>query len=152
MTEIRLINENETELLTTAYHWSDDAPDWFRQHQEEESLDDFLSIGDRLYYGVFADELTAIVRLTPFSNMIFNIDLFAKRKTDWQILCEAGKSMKEYLFDNGVNGFFGWISSKNRAVIRLYEALGFSHNGLVCYRGQYHNRAVRWLLMTCAKN
>jgi hypothetical protein len=149
MPEIRLVEDEE--LLKEAFGWQDNAPDWFKQSQatEDETLDDFLETAkDKLFYGIFDNEFTALIRLNPFSQKVFSIDLFAKRKTDWSVLAEAALSLKHYLYDNDVcHGFFGWIPDKNRGIVRLYKFLGFSHNGIVCYKGQYHGKVVRWLLM-----
>lgn len=154
--EIRLLDEGKDKgLLEEAWGWQDDAPQWFRESQdsEKETLSDFLeTAGEKLLYGIFDDGLTAVIRLNPFNNKVFSIDLFAKRKTDWTLLCEAGKSLQMWLFDNQIaNGFFGWIPSRNRSIIKLYNALGFIHNGVICYKGKYHNRPCRWLLMTAEK-
>jgi hypothetical protein len=156
MPEIRLLNEGDEELLREAWAWQDSSPKWFQESQssEKEELIDFLNTAkDKLLYGVFDEGLTAVIRLNPFANKVFSIDLFARRKTDFNVLSEAGLSLKYYLFDNGIaKGFFGWLPSRNRGVIKLYNFLGFTHSGVVCYKGQYHDKPVKWLLMVSEEN
>lgn len=149
--EIKFLDFDNVDVLTEAWGWADSAPQWFQQSQDDanETLDDFLTPNESvLLVGIFVDETaTAVIRLTQVREMIFAIDLFAHRKTDWQILLNAGLSVQEYLFEKGVKGFFGWIPSKNRPIVKLYQCLGFVHRGIKCRRGVMHGRSIKWMLM-----
>lgn len=136
--------------LRTAWAWAENAPRWFTESQDKETEEDFLSTADeKLFYGIFDKEMTALIRLTPYSGKVFEIDLFADRKTDLNVLTEAGLSVRDYLIDKGIaKGFFGWISRQNRGIRKLYASLGFTACGIKCYRGKTHGRPVEWLLMT----
>lgn len=149
---IRLVTEHK--LLTTAFKWSEDAPRWFREHEDPETLESFLdSADDRLFYGIFAPDLTALIRLTPFAGGVFAIDLFANRGSSRQLITEGGRSIQSFLYDNNVaQGFFGWIAEVNRPVRAIYDDLGFHDTGVRCYRGKTHNRPVKWSLRAHSKN
>lgn len=147
MPAIKLVTE--TELLTEAFGWSDEAPRWFADTQEPETLADFLETsGEKLFYGIWDDEFTALIRLNPVATGIYSIDLFAKRTTNMDVLKQGGYSLQQYLFDKGAVKFLGWIPFHNRGIRKLYHALGFEHHGMKCYKQSSHGRPIKWLLMT----
>lgn len=150
---IRLITD--AGLLTEAFNWLDSAPDWLRDTQEAETLDDFLaSEADALFYGVFAPEFCAAVRLTPVAGGMLLADLFARRGTSLEMLTDACASIQAFLLEqNATKGFLGWIPVINRPVRRLYADLGFTDTGIWCYRGKMRgsNRAIKWVLMAYGK-
>ena len=149
---IQLVTDHD--LLAEAFHWSSDAPRWFRESEEHETLEEFLANADRcLFYGIFDGEMKALLRLTPFAQGVFAVDLFARRSTDRELLTQAALSIQTYLYDREIaNGFFGWIPTFNRSVRAIYARLGFQDSGVSCYRGKTHNRPVKWLLMVNSRN
>lgn len=156
--EIRLLDETkDADLLRMAWSWKEDAPKWFRDSVmvENETFEDFIkSAKDEILFGVFNAEYyhfkepepTAVIRLTAHFLDTYQIHLMAHRATDWQVLAQAGLSVKKYLEERGAS-FFGWIPARNRGIVRLYKFLGFVNKGVKCYRGKMRNRAILWLLM-----
>lgn len=152
--DIKLLDpEKDREYLREAWHFSDSAPQWFKDASSawKETFEEFAAgVENEMVYGVFTDDaLTAAVRLIPDEKMFFDIHLYAKRKTPFDVLLQAGESVKQYLFDRGVKCFYGWICEKNRGVIRLYRELGFVHNGATEIKGEYRGRPILWLNMIC---
>lgn len=141
---IRLLDpEKDMDLLREAWDWRDDAPRWFQESLaiDKESWDDFVSGSkDEWHYGIFSDGLMAVVRLIQSSPRVFNIHLSARRKTDFEVLLTAGKSIRDYLFDKGVLGFYGYLPTVNRGVSKLYEELGFTDTGIRVFKGQIRGR------------
>lgn len=149
--EIKLVTDHA--LLREAFSWSENAPRWFRESEEPESVEEFLETADqRLFYGIFDKEMKALLRFTPFVEQVLSVDLFATRDISMPVLTQASASIQAYLYDKGVaNGFFGWIPTFNRSIRGLYAELGFQFSGVACYRGKTHNRPVKWLLMVHSK-
>ncbi len=146
MPEIKLVTD-ET-LLEEAFKWADAAPLWFRQSQEKESLAEFIESADeKLFYGIWDGEFTALIRLNPVASGTFSIDLFAKRTTDMEVLKQAGYSLQQYLFDKGVVRFVGWIMRQNRGIRKLYATLGFHDSQMRCFKQSTHGKPIEWILM-----
>lgn len=154
--EIKLLDEKkDVELLREAWSWSDASARWFREANDawKETFEDFLkSAKDEMLFGVYAEELTAVIRLIPAGGQIYVIHLYAKRKTPLEVLVSAGNTLKEYLYNKGVNGFFGWIPTRNRSIIRLYEMLGFRFSGYRQYKPGESGRVFEWRQMISHKN
>lgn len=156
MVAIRLLNpQNDLPLFREAWNWRYQAPKWFQESLEifKESWDEHvIRISTELHYGIFIDEnLVAVVRLTETYPHIFNIDLSAKRKTSPQILLQAGSSIRDFLFDQGVKGFYGWLPVQNRGVAWLYRSLGFFDTGEKIYKGRIHGKLAE-LIRYAMKN
>lgn len=131
MIEIRILDENKDEsLLDTAWKWEREAPEWFKEVQSahKETFIEFLtSAKTELLAGIFIDNnLSAVIRFVPQDGM-HELHLMAKRGTDFNLLLEACKSIKEYVFERGVEILGGWVARVNRPVIKLYRLLGFAH-------------------------
>jgi hypothetical protein len=156
MPEIRLLDtEKDEQTLREAWNWSRAAPRWFRESLEcfKESEDEFIeATRNEMLFLVTDTEPTAVIRLVPTGEKRFTIHLYAKRKTDFEVLTQAGLSLKKYLFDKDIaRAFGGWIPPQNRGVIKLYHALGFQFSGLRCFRGQIRGRVAEWLYMASVK-
>lgn len=139
---------SDAELLTTAFRWQDQAPRWFQDSQEPETLDEFIASEERsLFYGVFAPDLTALVRLSPIAGRMLLADLFARRGTDLEMLTNACASIQQFLIATDVtNGFVGWIPEMNRPIRRLYADLGFTDTGIRCLRATGHHTTMLMLM------
>ena len=146
---IRIVKPTETALLETAWKWHELAPKWFRDSYdaEDETKEDFLqNAGEPLLIGVFQDSaMTALLRFSEVAPDVCNIDLFAHRETDGEMLTTACFSVQKYLFDKGVKGLYGWTVKQNRFVVNLYKKLGFRHDGIKRFRGKIKNRPCEWL-------
>lgn len=144
--EIRLITDEK--ILATAYSWADDSPSWFRETLDiwKETLAEYIKASKNEFnYGVFIDdEVVAVVRLVEYQPFVFNLHLYVKRGADFEVLLQAGRSLRDYLKDKGAKGFFGWLPSMNRSVARLYKELGFTETGLKIYKGQIRGKTVEW--------
>lgn len=140
MNTIRLLNiDKDMPIITEAWNWRFTAPKWFRESLDiwKEDFDEMLAaMPNELHYGVFVDDQpTAVIRLIEERGQIFNIHLSAKRKTDFEVLLQAGSSVRDYLFDRGVKSFYGFLPTVNRGVSHLYERLGFTDTGIRIYKG-----------------
>lgn len=149
MPEIRLLNiDKDMDVIKTAWGWRDTAPRWFRELLDvyKEPWSEYVeNFPNELHYGVFTDgEPQAIVRLIEAHPWIYNLHLSAKRKTNFGVLVQAGLSLRDYLFDQGIHGFYGNIATINRGVCKLYEALGFIDTGRRTVKGTIHGKDVVW--------
>lgn len=137
---IRLLDsEKDRDVLVEAWNWRESAPKWFRESLEifKESKEEYLEAAPReLHFGVFAEnEATAVIRLVEEKPWVFCIHLSARRKTDFNLVLEAGLALRDYLFSQGVQSFYGWLPTVNRGVSKLYESLGFSDTGIRVFKG-----------------
>jgi hypothetical protein len=144
---IRIVNESETELLTTAFHWADEMPDWYKEFQaiHLESLESFIGSENQLFIGVFQDDLVALTRFILCPKGFYDIHLYVKRRTDPEMLFTACESIMYYLLDQGIKGLSGWIPVKHKGIVNLYRNLGFIHNGIRCFEGKVKGKIVEWL-------
>jgi len=158
---VRLLDvEKDGRVFKEAWEWSRSAPKWFLDTLDvwketfEEQMD---AAKNELHYGVFvADQATAVVRLIEAFPWVFNIHLAARRRTPLETLVEAGSKLRDFLYSQGVQGFYGYIPAQNRGIIRLYEALGFRDSGIRCFKGATHGRVIEWKHMVagvgCSSN
>lgn len=146
---IRLLHpEKDKDVLTEAWNWREGSPKWFQESLDifKETFEDYMkSVPNELHYGVFDESPMAVIRLIETEPYIFNIHLAARRGADFEALVQAGTSIRDYLFDNGVKGFFGWLPSVNRGVSKLYKALGFQDTGLRIFKGRIHGRTIEFI-------
>lgn len=147
--DIRLLDvEKDKDVLTEAWSWRDDAPKWFRESLDifKETFDEYMNaVPSELHYGVFDERAIAVIRLIEAEPYVFNIHLSARRGAEFDTLVVAGAALRDYLFENGVKGFFGWLPTINRGVARLYRSLGFTDTGLRIYKGQIHGKTVEFV-------
>jgi hypothetical protein len=141
--------ERDAEDLRIAWGWMDSSPRWFRESLAtwKETLDEFIEDAEReMIYGIYLEgEITAVIRFIPDKNQMFDLHLYAKRKTPFDVLLQGCRSIKAYLFDKGVKGLYGWINTRHRGVIRLYRELGFTDNGARETKGEAHGRPLEWM-------
>lgn len=138
--------EKDRDLLIEAYDWRLTAPAWFRKCLDifKETKDEYLeSAKGELHFGVFEeDEMKAVIRLAQEKPGVLNIHLSAKRGTNPEMLLAAGETLRDRLFAEGVQSFYGWIPTLNKGVCHLYEALGFHDTGLRIWKGVIHGKVV----------
>lgn len=148
MVEIRILNEIKDEsLLREAWSWAAEMPDWFQtsKSSHKETLESFISgASEELIIGVLIDsQINAVVRIVPFGP-VHELHLMAKMGMDWQVLANAGLSMRNYVFERGLTKLGGWVPRANRPITKLYRHLGFEYHGLKCYQGTIHGKAAEW--------
>jgi hypothetical protein len=153
---IRLLDiEKDASVFREAWDWAREAPRWFRDAMDvwKETFEEQMEAArNELHYGVFLDdEPAAVIRLIEAWPWVFNIHLSARRRTPLDVLVEAGSTLRDFLFAQGVKGFYGYIPTQNRGVIRLYEALGFFDSGVRCFKGMTHGRVIEWKHMVTGR-
>ncbi len=148
---IRILDEKkDIDLLRIAWKWEAAAPQWFRSASQavKETFEDFIvKAKGELLIGVFEDEIKAVLRISEGNQL----HLYVKKGSiSAEKLLIAFESIKVYLVNHGITKFSGWIPKRNRHVIAIYKALGFTHDGVRCWQGSYERNGERkpceWLL------
>lgn len=144
---LRLLDvDKDKDLLIEAYDWRLTAPAWFRKCLDifKETKEEYLeNAKDEMHFGVFEDEeMKAVIRLVQDRPGVLNIHLSAKKGADIEMILAAGETLRDLLFEKGVQSFFGYLPTLNKGISKLYEALGFHDTGIRVYKGQIHNKVV----------
>lgn len=145
--KIRIINESEIDLLTEAWNWADEMPEWFKEFRavHPETFESLIGTENQLLIGVFFPDLCALARFILCPNGTYDIHLYVKRKTDPEMLFNACQSIMYYLFDQGIKGLSGWIPKRHTGIVNLYKNLGFTNNGIRCFEGKVKGKLIEWL-------
>lgn len=150
---LRLLKDDEIELFEEAWGWVEGAPDWFKATFSawgETKSEFFESAENEMRFGLFDNGLTAVIRLVPVKEY-YCLHLYARKKTNFELLTAAGLGLRDYLTAKGVKGFFGWIAPQNRSVVRLYKLLGFEYLGITKYKGHFKTKPIEWMMMQYEK-
>jgi len=157
MLEVRYLDPSrDADVFREAWEWMESAPRWFRdcynawKETFEEQMD---AAKGELNYGIFeGGEPSAIIRLAEARPWIFQTHLSARQRTPLDTLITGGRMVRNYLFDHGVKGFYGFVPAKNRSVICLFSSLGFMDTGVRCFKGTTHGKVIEWRQFALGKN
>jgi len=155
----RLDPDTDLELYGEMYSWEMDAPQWFREASgvDRPTWEDFLTqIRDvnQIDIGVWSnrDTLCAVVSVTDRGSGSFEGHLWAKRHTKLETITMAVWQVMDDLFQRGMNEAFVVVAEKNRAVIRMCQALHMIADGQTKIGGEYHGRPIKWIKLCCTRD
>lgn len=153
----RLDPDKDESLLREAFSWDQGKPSWYRQMDRvfgPDNVEDFLKlINDPLnaFIGIFNPQLVGLIVVALASKDRYAAHLWAKRGTGLPVLVEAGCQVLNDMFGLGMVEGFVYVAEKNRTVRRLCEAIGFSEDGIVMYRGTYRGKIIKWIRLSCSR-
>lgn len=148
----KLDNNVDHSLLTTAYHWDDDAPRWRKDCEAAwgiASEADFLAAAlapTRLNIGVFdGDEMIGLIMLTLMAKDTYNVDIAAQRGADMAILEAGARNLTAQMFlYHNMKETFTFTPTCNRAILTLLNHVGFTPDGITVLKGQTHGKVIEW--------
>lgn len=143
----RLEPLQDAQIFADAWEWVKEYPSWFRESDAifDEPWSEYQqNIETELNYAVFSPEPVALIRLIETSPYLLAIHLEMKRGTDADTVLKHGIQLRDYLFLQGVQGFYGYIPTINRGVCSMYENLGFTDTGVRRFQGTIKGKLAEW--------
>lgn len=147
---IRRLTTADAQLVREAYGWDAGRALWYRQMDKvfnAGTVEDLLTrLADKhhAFIGVFDPTLSAVVIVQCHGSQ-FEGHLMARRDASVGLLSVTIQSLLCDLLELGLTEAFVWVAEKNRGVRKLCSTIGFQPDGLVMYKGTYHQRVIKWL-------
>lgn len=117
----RLSPDTDGRLFDEVQRWLDESPSWRRTDDPGDPTDPC-----RIDIGVFVDNcFAADVALVLRSPGVYEVYLDAKRGTSLDVLVEAGRTIRDQMFDYGMQTAFVWVPRQHRTVKAVIKAIGF---------------------------
>lgn len=148
----RLDPTTDTALFEQSYQWLMDGPQWRR---ETEAVFSSLNhtewmaatnASDRIDIGVFLDgRFVADVILTVRGRDIYEVHFDAQRGVSLYVVIEAGKTIRDQMFQYGMQWAYTWTPHWNRAVLAVNKAIGFRPSNVSMFRGSARGRLIEWV-------
>lgn len=150
--EIRRLDPNADRLLyEQMFLWLHASPLW---RQDTETVFGTLDLTEymaathdstRIDVGVFEDgRLIADVIFTMRAKGVFEVHLEAARGADITAIVTAGRLIRDQIFAQGAQVVYAWVPRRNLAVIRILQAIGFSHTYVSMLRTTPGGRVTEW--------
>lgn len=146
---------DEKELFRQAHEWTQEAPAWFRQLDAVFGFKDFETYykqaceKSQVSFGVFSDELVALITIIERAKGVYEAELSAKRGADPLLIIEATNVIRSAVFDHGCLEGYVWVASRNRMALKICELGGFRRDGIRMYRGVCKGNVVEWVRLSC---
>jgi hypothetical protein len=152
---IRALKADDYELYQEAFDWTGKAPEWFRQLDSVFGWPDFETYyeqtKDKISFGIFDNELVALVTIIERARGIYEAELSARRGTDVLLIIEATRVIRDAVFAHGCLEGFMWVALRNRMVLKVCEAAGFQRDGIRMFRGVCKGRVIEWVRLSCRR-
>ncbi len=145
---IRALDENDVELIKTAYYWRDEYPYWFRESMaalgEPEWEGWWEQTKECLNYGIFEGEMVGLISLVPMGQGRVTAHINVKRGTDPEKLAYGAFCVRDWLFKNGIKEIFAWVASVNGGMKKLCRLAGLDPDTVTMIKGTMRNKLVVW--------
>jgi hypothetical protein len=151
---IRALQPEEESLFREAYEWTRDAPKWLKALDSIfgwKTFEDYYKQAreeNQVSFGVFENELVALVALVERAKGLFEAELSARRGTDIRLIAQAVREVGNALVSSGQVECFIWVAKRNRPVLRMCEVVGFKRTGISLFKGSYKERVIEWLKLS----
>lgn len=149
---IRRLTSDDADLLRLAYSWDEGRARWYREADNVfnsgpvENLIAQLDDSRKCFVGIWdGDELAAVIIIDCQHEGQFEGHLMAKSNANTTLIQFAIEHLLHELLQFGLEEVYVWIAKRNQGVRKLCSAAGFAPDGVVMYRGAYHNRVIKWL-------
>lgn len=151
--EIRRLRATEDgALFEQSYSWLMDGPQWRRDTEavfNDLTREAWLAAAHdptRIDIGVFIDKVfSADVILTVRGRDVYEVHFEAHRGTPLDAIIEAGRTIRDQMFQHGMQWAYTWTPHWNRAVLAVNKAIGFQPSNVSMWRGTTAGRLIEWV-------
>jgi hypothetical protein len=148
----RLDPDTDEQLVRDAVAWLDDQPRFYQDCDaawgKVEDAEDYLRVmraDAQADFGVFEDELIAVITVTLEGKGSFNSHLMVKRGASVQAICVGAASVIKQLFENGMVEGWSWLARKNYGARKILSDIGMKLDGLEQIKGASHGKPISWV-------
>lgn len=153
----RLNPDKDRALISEAFYWDINAPQWYADSDAicRPDIETYMKMSrdeTQVDIGIFTDEMVGLVTVDYKGNGIAEIRLSAKRGSSLEVLAEAAWHIRRQFFALGMKAAVVWVAKRNRQVIRLCGMIGFEPDKTMT-RGTYQrgNQPIEWLRMVARR-
>lgn len=151
--EIRRLDPTADHVLfEQSYQWLIDGPQWRRECEAVfGTLDRTKWLAQtytqgRFDIGIFIDQhFAASVGLIVRGTSIYEVHFDAERGTPLEAVIDAGISIRDQMFDYGMQWCYTWIPHWNRPVLAVNKAIGFHPDNVSMLHGTCRGRLIEWV-------
>lgn len=148
----RLLLPDDEHLLREAYQWDEQRGEWYRAVDRvfnSGTEDKFVEKAHDLrnaFVGVFEqDKMIALILVETPAPLFHEAHLAARRGADSTKVVAAAVQLASDLLNMGAIQISVWVAEKNRPVKQICDRIGFTHDGVVMWKGAYKGRVIKWL-------
>lgn len=116
----------------TAWCWRETYPRRFRSWDMITEFNEWFALQtNRISVGVITTRLIALITLESKGEGVYEVHFDCERRPDMQAILWAVCSVQKQMFEEwGVRELFAGVVGRNRGIVHLLQALGFTPDGI----------------------